>query len=159
MGVEIERKYRVKGDAWKQPEKGQLYQQGYLSSHPDRTVRVRRVEDRGYITIKGKTAGAIRAEYEYEIPYQDALALLEHLCERPLIEKVRYQIAYEGLIWEVDEFQGENRGLVVAEVELTDEHQPILLPPWVDQEVTAEAKYYNAHLVKHPFSQWETSAE
>ena len=96
MGVEIERKYRVKGDAWKQAGKGQLYQQGYLSSHPDRTVRVRRAGDRGYLTIKGKTAGASRAEYEYEIPDQDALALLEHLCEQPLIEKVRYRIAHEG---------------------------------------------------------------
>lgn len=159
MGIEIERKYRVKGDAWKQSGKGQLYQQGYLSSHPDRTVRVRRVGDRGYLTIKGRTAGVSRAEYEYEIPNQDALMLLEQLCEQPIIEKVRYRIAHEGLIWEVDEFQGENRGLVVAEVELTDEHQPIILPPWVDQEVTADARYYNANLFKHPFSQWETSAE
>ena len=159
MGIEIERKYRVKGDAWKQEGQGQFYQQGYLSSHPDRTVRVRRVGNRGYLTIKGKTAGASRAEYEYEIPGQDALALLEHLCEQPLIEKVRYRVAHEGLIWEVDEFQGENRGLVIAEVELTDEHQPILLPPWVDQEVTADARYYNAHLFKYPFSRWEQSAE
>ena len=159
MGIEIERKYLVKRDAWKQPGEGQLYQQGYLSSHPDRTVRVRRVGDRGYLTIKGKTTGASRAEYEYEIPCQDAMALLEHLCEQPIIEKVRYRLAHEGLIWEVDEFQGENRGLVVAEVELTDEHQPIMLPPWVGQEVTTEARYYNAHLFKHPFSRWEASAE
>ena len=122
-------------------------------------MRVRRVDDRGYITIKGKTTGASRAEYEYEIPSPDALALLEHLCEQPIIEKIRYRIAYEGLIWEVDEFQGENRGLVIAEVELTDERQPVILPPWVDQEVTTDARYYNANLFKHPFSQWETSPE
>jgi CYTH domain-containing protein len=156
MGVEIERKFLVKGTDWKKEAKGQFYQQGYLSSHPERTVRVRRVEDKGYITIKGKSLGASRAEYEYEIPSSEVLELL-HLCEQPIIEKVRYQVEYEGLVWEVDEFQGANSGLVVAEVELADEHQDVRLPAWVDQEVTQEIKYYNSQLIKHPFSQWAIS--
>ncbi len=154
MGIEIERKYLVKGDDWKQAGKGKFYQQGYLSSHPDRTVRVRRVEDKGYLTIKGKASGASRSEYEYPIPYPDAIEMLNHLCEQPLIEKFRYKIDYQGLLWEVDEFQGESLGLVVAEVELTDEHQALILSPWVDREVTTEEKYYNSHLFKHPFSNW-----
>ncbi len=159
MGIEIERKYLVNGDAWKKQGTGQLYQQGYLSNHPDRTVRVRTMEDRGYLTIKGRTVGASRAEYEYPIPYSDAQSMLDQLCQPPIIRKIRYRIAYEGLLWEVDEFQGENTGLVVAEVELTDEHQLISLPPWVDREVTMEEKYYNAYLSKYPFSQWSQSHE
>ena len=159
MGVEIERKYLVKGDDWKKQGKGQLYQQGYLSSHPDRTVRVRTAGERGYLTIKGRTSGASRAEYEYPIPYSDAQAMLDQLCEKPIIKKIRHRIVYEGLVWEVDEFQGENVGLVVAEVELTDEQQRLTLPAWIDREVTEDAKYYNANLIKHPFSQWNKSLE
>ena len=155
MGIEIERKYLVKGTSWKPAQKGQLYQQGYLSSHPDRTVRVRTVEDRGYLTIKGKASGASRDEYEYPIPYPDAVEMLTRLCEGPLIEKFRYKIPYQGLVWEVDEFQGQNLGLVIAEVELESDDQAILLPAWVDREVTGDEKYYNAHLFKHPFSDWK----
>jgi CYTH domain-containing protein len=154
MGIEIEKKYLVKGNEWKKEANGKLYRQGYLSSHPDRTVRIRTVEDKGYLTIKGKTSGASRSEYEYLIPYQDALEMLERLCEKPIIEKVRYRITYQGLVWEVDEFGGENLGLVVAEVELQDENQPVMLPAWVDREVTSEEKYYNANLIKHPYSKW-----
>lgn len=154
MAIEIERKYLVKGNDWKQEAEGKLYRQGYLSGHPDRTVRVRTVEDKGYLTIKGKTLGASRSEYEYQIPYQDALHMLNELCKQPIIEKVRYLISYQGLVWEVDEFRGENHGLVVAEVELAHENQPILFPDWVDREVTSEEKYYNANLFKHPFSKW-----
>ncbi|WP_229365974.1 CYTH domain-containing protein [Fibrisoma montanum] len=152
--MEIERKFLVNGTDWKQEVSGLFYRQGYLSSQPDRTVRVRTVEDKGYLTIKGKTSGASRSEYEYVIPYEDAVAMLDQLCETPIIEKVRYRIPYEGLVWEIDEFQGENLGLIVAEVELTDEKQAIQLPPWVGKEVTTEAKYYNANLFKHPFSKW-----
>ncbi len=157
MSIEIERKYLVNGTDWKKQGKGQFYQQGYLSSHPDRTVRIRRVENTGYVTIKGKASGASRTEYEYPIPVQDAIAMLDQLCEKPLIEKVRYRIAYQGLVWEVDEFQGENLGLVVAEVELTADDQAIELPAWVGQEVTGEKKYYNSNLIKHPFSTWTQS--
>jgi CYTH domain-containing protein len=155
MSTEIERKYLVKGDDWKKQGTGQAYRQGYLSTHPDRTVRVRLVGEKGYLTIKGRTTGATRAEYEYPIPFADAQGLLDQLCQQPLIEKVRYRIPYEGLVWEVDEFTGENLGLVVAEVELVAEQQAIVLPPWVGREVTAEARYYNANLMSYPFSQWD----
>jgi CYTH domain-containing protein len=154
MGIEIEKKYLVKGEEWKKEAQGKLYKQGYLSSNPDCTVRIRTVEDKGYLTIKGKTSGATRREYEYQISYQDALEMLAELCEKPIIEKVRYKITYQGLIWEVDEFRGENLGLVVAEVELKDENQQIILPAWVDREVTSEQKYYNSNLFKHPYSKW-----
>ena len=155
MSLEIERKYLVKGEDWKQQGRGELYQQGYLSTHPERNVRVRTVGERGYLTIKGKTTGVSRPEYEYPIPYLDAQAMLDQLCQQPSIKKIRYRIAYEGLIWEVDEFEGENQGLVVAEVELRDEQQQMVLPAWVDREVTGEARYYNANLIDHPFSQWK----
>jgi CYTH domain-containing protein len=157
MGIEIERKYLVKGNDWKQQGQGQFYQQGYLSDHPDRTVRVRTAADKGYLTIKGRSAGASRAEYEYPIPYAEAQTMLKQLCQQPIIEKIRYTVRYEGLVWEVDEFLGENEGLVVAEVELTHEQQPIVLPAWVDREVTGDTKYYNANLFKHPFSTWNES--
>ncbi|GAB3900594.1 CYTH domain-containing protein [Spirosoma agri] len=155
MGIEIERKFLVKGEEWKKQSEGQLYQQGYLSTHPDRTVRVRTVEDRAYLTIKGRTVGANRTEYEYPIPYADAQSMLDHLCQSPIIRKVRYRVFYEGLVWEVDEFQEENQGLVVAEVELADEQQTVAFPDWIDQEVTSDEKYYNANLLNYPFSQWD----
>lgn len=154
MGVEIERKFLVKGTDWKKEGTKQFYQQGYLSSEPDRVVRVRRVDDEGYITIKGKTSGASRSEYEYPIPLQDAIEMLQNLCEKPLVEKYRYKIMHDGLVWEVDEFQGDNRGLVVAEVELDSEDQAITLPAWIDREVTDDKRYYNVNLIKHPFSSW-----
>jgi adenylate cyclase len=156
MGVEIERKFLVKGTDWKNEGQARFYQQGYLCTDPDGTVRVRRVEEEGYITIKGKSTGASRSEYEYPIPYPDAVELLDHLCKKPLIEKLRYKLVYDGLVWEIDEFQGENAGLVVAEVELSNENQAINLPPWVGLEVTSEEKYYNVNLFKHPFSRWDS---
>lgn len=154
MGVEIEKKFLVKGTGWKAGATGVHYRQGYLSSHPERTVRIRTVEEKGYLTIKGIAAGATRSEYEYEIPGADAAKLLAELCEKPIIEKVRYKIPYEGLLWEVDEFLGENAGLVVAEVELTHENQPVPLPPWAGAEVTADARYYNSNLFKNPYTRW-----
>jgi CYTH domain-containing protein len=130
------------------------YRQGYLSSHPGRTVRIRTVEDKGYLTIKGISMGATRSEYEYEIPGAEAAELLRDLCEKPIIEKIRYKIRYEDLLWEVDEFLGENAGLVVAEVELADENQSVTLPSWAGTEVTADARYYNSNLFKNPYSKW-----
>ena len=153
MALEIERKFLVKDASWKGLIPGVSYRQGYLSRHRERTVRVRTAGERGYLTIKGSSRGAARSEYEYEIPHGEALELLA-LCEKPIIEKVRYRIAYQGVVWEVDEFGGENRGLVVAEVELATEDQAIQLPPWVGAEVTTEEKYYNSSLVRHPYSQW-----
>ena len=154
MPVEIERKFLVQGDAWRCLAAGSYYRQGYLSTVAARTVRVRVVGDTGFLTIKGVTVNATRAEYEYVIPVQDAHAMLDGLCERPLIEKTRYRIEHQGLVWEVDEFTGENAGLLLAEVELDSADQAITLPDWVGQEVTGEPRYYNANLIANPFSQW-----
>ncbi|MBX3011678.1 MAG: CYTH domain-containing protein [Caldilineaceae bacterium] len=159
MAQEIERKFLVQGDAWR-TDGGAHYRQGYLTVDKARTVRVRTVHERasgeqaGYLTIKGKSQGASRAEYEYEIPMADATELLDQLCLRPLIEKIRYRIPHADLIWEVDEFLGENAGLIVAEVELTSVEQAFVKPAWVGQEVTTDRRYFNASLVTHPFSQW-----
>jgi adenylate cyclase len=154
MGKEIERKFLVKGEAWKSLAKGVSYRQGYLNSVKERTVRVRTVGDKGFLTVKGITTGASRAEYEYRIPQSDAEAMLNDLCEKPLIEKNRYKIKDRDLIWEVDEFFGENRGLIVAEVELQSESQSVEKPGWVGEEVTGDPRYFNANLIKHPYSKW-----
>ncbi len=141
-------------DDWRKLANGTVYRQGYLSTVKERTVRVRTIEDKGYITVKGRAAGATRVEYEYEIPAEDANSMLDDLCERPIIEKKRYVIDYEGLTWEVDEFNGENQGLIVAEVELSDENQSIALPDWIGEEVTGDPKYFNSNLIKHPYNKW-----
>lgn len=154
MATEIERKFLVKGDQWRSLATGTLYRQGYLSTKKGCTVRVRLAGDQGYLTIKGLTQGCSRAEYEYPIPAEDAQEMLDNLCEAPLIEKTRYKIEYAGLIWEVDEFAGENQGLIIAEVELTDENQSIELPDWIGKEVSDDSRYYNANLVENPYSQW-----
>jgi CYTH domain-containing protein len=154
MGKEIERKFLVKGDVWKSLAKGTRYRQGYLNSVKERTVRVRTVGDKGFLTIKGITTGASRAEYEYPVPVSDAEAMLNDLCEKPLIEKNRYKIEDRNLTWEVDEFFGENRGLIVAEVELESEDQSFEKPGWVGEEVTGDPRYFNANLIKHPFTKW-----
>lgn len=154
MPVEIERKFLVAGDGWRGLAPGSHYRQGYLSTVAARTVRVRVVGDTGYLTIKGKTVNASRLEYEYRIPVEDAHAMLDGLCEQPLIEKTRYRIEHSGLVWEVDEFAGENAGLLLAEVELNSEDQVISLPDWVGKEVTGEPRYYNANLIANPFSRW-----
>ncbi|MDY0059056.1 MAG: CYTH domain-containing protein [Myxococcota bacterium] len=154
MGQEIERKFLLTGDGWRTQGRSEPYRQGYLSTAPGRTVRVRTVGERGYLTIKGPATGARRAEYEYPIPLADAQELLATLCEQPLIEKRRTRVEYAGLIWEIDEFFGENEGLIVAEVELTTEDQPIVRPPWIGAEVTGDHRYGNSHLGRHPYSRW-----
>ena len=155
MGKEIERKYLVKGSEFKNLAKGVSYRQGYLSTVKERTVRVRTIDDKGYLTIKGITVGATRVEYEYEIPASEANDMLSNLCEKPLIEKNRYKISHAGLTWEVDEFFGDNDGLVVAEVELESEDQKIELPSWVGEEVTSDVRYFNSNLTKNPYKNWK----
>ena len=154
MGQAIERKFLVKTDSWRGQDQGKRYRQGYLSTVKERTVRVRTAGEKGFLTIKGVTVGASRPEYEYEIPASDANQILDQLCQQPLIEKTRYRISYAGLVWEVDEFEGENRGLITAEVELKDEKQVVSFPEWVGREVTADPRYFNANLVAKPFTTW-----
>lgn len=152
MSTEIERKFLVTGSEWKQAEPTH-YCQGYLNRDIDRTVRVRVAGETGFLTIKGLTTGASRPEFEYSIPLEDAKALLL-LCDGPLIEKYRRVVPHAGMNWEVDEFLGENEGLVVAEIELKSEDQEFHLPTWVGREVTAERRYYNASLSERPFRSW-----
>ncbi len=154
MGQEIERKFLVKSDTWRAFAKGSTYRQGYLNSVKERTVRIRTAGDKAYLTIKGLTAGATRMEFEYEIPVSDCNTMLDTLAERPLIEKKRYKVEFDGLTWEIDEFFGENAKLIVAEVELQREDQVFKKPDWVGDEVTGDPRYFNANLVKHPYSQW-----
>ena len=154
MAKEIERKFLVNGVDWKALAKGTSYRQGYLNSVKERTVRVRTIDDKGFLTVKGITTGATRSEFEYEIPAADADAMLTDLCEKPLIEKNRYKIQTGPHIWEIDEFFGENQGLLVAEVELTSEEQAFEKPGWVGEEVTGDPRYFNSNLIKHPFTKW-----
>jgi CYTH domain-containing protein len=152
MGKEIERKFMVKEGDWCN-QKAKKYRQGYLSTVKERTVRVRTMKDKAYLTIKGIAIGAARLEFEYEIPRQDAAALLD-ICEKPLIEKNRYKIEHGGFVWEVDEFLGENQGLIVAEIELQSEDQYFPKPDWVGAEVTADPRYFNSNLIKNPYTTW-----
>jgi CYTH domain-containing protein len=155
MGKEIERKFLVTDDSFRSLAEGIYCRQGYLSSNKERIVRVRTTGNSGFLTIKGITIGAARSEYEYEIPVEDAEAMLDALCEKPLIEKNRFKIPYEGLIWEVDEFLGENQGLILAEVELESENQHIHKPQWIGKEVTENSKYFNSNLAKNPYKNWK----
>jgi adenylate cyclase len=154
MAKEIERKFLVKGEKWKAAVKGTIYRQGYLSSVKERVVRVRTIENKGFLTIKGITKGVSRSEFEYEISVEDANTMLDEICEKPIIEKKRYKIPVSGLIFEVDEFFGENEGLVVAEVELTDEKQKIDFPSWIGTEVSGDPRYFNSNLIQHPYKKW-----
>ncbi len=153
MGVEIERKFLLKGDGWRSLGVAVAMRQGYLSSDKARVVRVRIEGDQAYITIKGQSAGATRGEWEYAVPLADAEQLLL-LCEQPLVEKVRRRIDFKGHTWEVDEFAGVNQGLVVAEIELAAENEAFEKPEWIGEDVTDDARYYNSSLVKKPFNAW-----
>jgi len=157
MAKEIERKFLVKPRNWSELGPGQKIRQGYLSATIERTVRVRTYGDHGYVTIKGKTSGISRDEYEYEIPFADATEILDNLCLQPLIEKTRYRIPFKGNIFEVDEFAGANRGLTVAEAELRSADEKIELPDWIDRDISDDPRYFNSSLAQKPFSTWGKS--
>ena len=154
MAKEIERKFLVQGDAWRDLAAGHYYCQGYVPTQGISTVRVRIIGEQGYLTLKGPVKGISRSEFEYEIPVADAQAMLAELCQTPFIEKYRYRIQLEAWVWEVDEFLGENQGLILAEVELTHAEQTVDLPAWIVKEVTGDPRYYNSNLVKNPFKNW-----
>jgi len=157
MAIEIERKFLLRGDSWRSTAEGVLYRQGYLCLDPERTVRVRLAGGQGYLTIKGKSSGASRNEYEYPIPATEAGEMLDQLCQGGLVSKLRYRIEFGGWTWEVDEFAGANAGLILAEVELQSEEEMVELPDWIGEEVTGDRRYYNAYLSQYPFQSWETS--
>jgi adenylate cyclase len=156
VGLEIERKFLVRDMSVLAAVPGVAFRQGYLSTEPDRSVRVRRTGELAFVTIKGISgpSGASRTEFEYPIPAEDADTMLGELALRPLIEKTRYRVEDGGRIWEIDVFAGANEGLVVAEVELPSEDASVVVPAWAGAEVTGEPRYYNANLVAHPYRDW-----
>ena len=155
MGVEIERKFLVIDDAWRTAAlPGRRYRQGYLSTGPGNSVRVRVCGDDAWLNVKSAVAGIARHEYEYRIPPADAHAMLEELCVKPLIEKTRFIVEHDGLAWEIDVFEGDNSGLVVAEIELDSAGDAFTLPAWAGEEVSGDVRYYNHRLVEHPYSRW-----
>ncbi|HEB85923.1 MAG TPA: CYTH domain-containing protein [Gammaproteobacteria bacterium] len=155
MGIEIEKKFLLRNSDWRQhADAGTLFKQGYLVGSEKSSVRVRIEGDKANINIKSATLGVRRQEFEYPIPLEDAQILLGTLCQKPLIEKTRYHVPYAGHVWEIDVFEGDNTGLVVAEIELADEEEVFARPDWLGEEVSEDPRYYNVSLVKHPFCDW-----
>lgn len=152
MPIEIERKFLVSGTNWRQSE-GVRYRQGYLNLDKERTVRVRLTEKQAFLCVKGISTGASRSEFEYEIPTDDAEQLLK-LCTGSTIQKVRHTMICAGTKWEIDEFLGDNTGLVIAEVELESENQFFEKPEWVGMEVTHDPRYFNSNLAVNPYKNW-----
>ena len=157
MGQEIERKFLINHSKWLKVEKpiGNHFRQGYLLTDPTKTIRVRQTSEKGFLTIKGLSVGATRLEYEYEIPIDEAKELLNNFVVSEL-SKIRYNIIFEGKLWEVDEFLGDNLGLIVAEIELKSEDEKFEIPDWIDREVTSEEKYYNSNLTLEPYRNWNS---
>lgn len=155
MALEIEHKYLVKPEAWAEvaPLRSVALKQAYLSTDPEKTIRVRTMNGSAYITIKGKSRGAVRAEYEYEIPLADAQELIRHFGSMP-VEKTRHYVEFEGKTWEVDEFEGSNEGLLIAEIELSSEEEAYALPGWAGADVTHDQRYANSNLSIKPFKSW-----
>jgi adenylate cyclase len=154
MATEIEHKFLVRMDLWRPAGPGLFYRQGYLSSVSARVVRVRVVGDKALLTVKGPSVGITRSEFEYPIPLDDATAMLDALCERPIIEKTRHRESFAGRMWEIDVFHGDNEGLVLAEVEVASEADPVALPPWAGAEVSHDLRYFNSNLVANPYKNW-----
>ena len=156
MATEIERKFLVKDDSWRQSvSKEAFYRQGYLANSGSASVRVRVADGKANLNIKSMTLGVSRHEYEYSIPIEDGEHMLDELCVGPKIEKTRYFVEHEGHTWEVDVFIGDNEGLVVAEIELNSEDEAFAKPAWAGEEVSHEERYYNVCLVKHPYKDWK----
>jgi CYTH domain-containing protein len=155
VGLEIERKFLLKSDKWKSLGNRKFYQQGYLLIDKSKTIRVRTIENQAFLTIKGASSGISRREFEYEIPFEESKFMLDNLCEKPIIEKYRTKIEIDDVTWEVDEFIGDNTGLVIAEVELQNENQKINLPDWIGEEVSGNRQYNNSYLVKNPYKNWK----
>ncbi len=151
MAIETERKFLLKNNSWRATGiKGVFLKQGYLKNSQKSVVRIRLAGETGYITVKGTTRNASRLEFEYAIPAVDAEEMLEKLCEKPLIEKVRYTIPVNGFQWSIDEFSGRNKGLVIAEIELATRDQAFKYPEWIGKEVTDDPRYFNSSLVANP---------
>jgi len=155
MAKEIERKFLVCNDDWRQDREGTLIRQGYLAMDDRMAIRVRVAGRKATLNIKSVQEDLVnRDEYEYPIPLEDAQAMLEHLCQRRLVEKRRYTFACEGMTWEVDEFAGANTGLVLAEIELDSADQAFTKPGWLGREVSHDPRFLNSNLSVHPYATW-----
>ena len=155
MATEIEHKFLLRDDRWRsQVERSARLRQGYLTSDARCSVRVRIANDQGFLNIKSGTLGIQRSEYEYPIPLAEAEEILDTLCEKPLLEKTRHYLHFGEHLWEIDEFAGDNAGLIVAEVELRRVDEPFARPDWLGEEVSHDIRYYNSQLARHPFSTW-----
>jgi adenylate cyclase len=155
MAVEIEHKFLLANNDWRERVTHSIrYRQGYLSSQPTSSIRVRTSDEHAWLNIKSATIGTQRHEYEYEIPLADANEILDTLCKKPLIEKIRYFVNDNEHLWEIDEFEGDNQGLIVAEIELSDVSENFVKPSWLGTEVTDDLRYYNNNLSVHPYKSW-----
>ena len=155
MAKEIERKFLVTADDWRGAATGSVrYLQGYLANGARSSVRIRIDGDHAWLNIKSATLDIERMEYEYPVPLADGEEMLARLCEGRLVEKRRWFVPHEGQVWEVDVFEGENEGLVVAEIELDSADEDFARPPWIGEEVSHDGRYYNVYLARHPYSTW-----
>lgn len=156
MGLEIERKFLVDHEKWRNTAKpaGVYYKQGYLTDEPYKTIRVRIAGEKGFITIKGVSENISRKEYEYEIPASEAAELIGGFANS-VVEKTRYKISFAGKLWEVDEFAGDNEGLIMAEIELKSEDEAFEKPAWITREVSMDNRFYNSYLAGHPYKTWD----
>ena len=155
MAVEIEHKFLLRDDRWRQQaQRSTRMRQGYLTSNARCSVRVRVADGEGVLNLKSGTLGIQRTEYDYPIPLAEAEEILDTLCEKPLLEKTRHFVPFGDHLWEIDEFEGDNAGLIVAEVELAGEAQTFSKPDWAGTEVTGDTRYFNSNLSRQPFKQW-----
>ena len=156
MAKEIERKFTIINNNWKEAvSSSSRFRQGYMGTDEKASVRIRLEDDKANINIKSATLGIQRQEYEYDIPVTDANEMLDTLCHKPLIEKTRHYVQHQGKTWEIDVFEGDNQGLVVAEIELDSEDESFTLPDWAGEDVSHDTRYYNVCLVSHPYKDWD----
>jgi adenylate cyclase len=154
LPLEIERRFLLADSAFLEPLEGTYFKQGYIQGRKRSAARIRVLGERAFLTLKGATRGLVRSEYEYEIPVQDAREMLEEFCEKPLIEKVRYEVDFAGNTWEIDVFYGENEGLLMAEIELESAEQEFEKPAWLGREISEDPRYFNSSLVRNPYKKW-----
>ncbi len=152
--IEIERKYLVKNLDFVKYGVPHRIKQGYISTEEGRVVRIRIKDQKGYLTLKSAAQGFARHEFEYEIPVADAELMLDEMCHKPIIDKTRFDLLHKGKKWEIDVFNGENEGLIIAEIELQSKDEEFKIPPFIDREVTDDPRYYNAYIAQHPFCTW-----
>ena len=155
--LEIERKFLVTGSGWRDGATRRVIRQGYIATSATTSVRVRQRDDQGFLTVKIDLSELVRREFEYEIPVADTILLLRESCQRPPIEKVRHDLRFRGMLWEIDEFGGANDGLIVAEVELDAPDQEFARPDWLGPEVSSEPRFRNSRLAERPFREWDIS--